>query len=52
MDVLLQASYHLQAEGPQERSHAILLFSGRFCATLMKWEASDILATAALEQES
>lgn len=30
MNVLLQASYHLQAEGPQQRSHEILLFSGYF----------------------
>lgn len=52
MNVLLQASYHLQAEGPRERSHEILLFSEYFYETLMKWEASDILATTAPEQES
>lgn len=51
MNVLLQASYHLQAEGSQERFHEIFLFSGYFCETLMKREASDILATTAPEQD-
>jgi len=51
MNVLLQTSHHLQAEGPQECSHEILLFSGYFCETLMKLEASNILAATAPEQE-
>lgn len=48
----MQASYDLQAKGAQEHFHEILLFSGYFCEMLMKWEASDILATTAPEQQS
>lgn len=39
-NVLLQASYHLQALGPRERSHENLLFSEHFYEMLTKWEAS------------